>query len=129
MVINGNQLELKITVGDGSSGGMLIAYDTLSYPSVLRLPDTSEPDPTGNVTTLSADSGNTITRVRPTENGGRLLFPLAGYASITDGTWDISYRVWAGDSGDSVATIHADIDVTIRIASGDVRATLGTEVA
>jgi hypothetical protein len=37
--------------------------------------------------------------------------------------------VWAGDSGDSVADIHADIDVTIRTASGDVRATLGSEVA
>ncbi|HBK78992.1 MAG TPA: hypothetical protein DDZ83_04770 [Nitrospinae bacterium] len=128
-VADGNQLELKITVGDGSSGGMMIAYDTSGYRSVLRLPDTNEPNPTGRPATLSADSGNTVARVRPTENGGRLLFPLAGYASITDGTWDVSYRVWTGNSGDTVAEIHADMDVTIRTASGDVRATLGSDVA
>jgi hypothetical protein len=128
-VANGNQLELKITVGDGSSGGMMIAYDTSVYPSALRLPHTSVAKPNGNPTTVSADSGNTVDRVRPTENGGRLLFPLTGYASITDATWDVSYRVWTGDSGDSVADIHADMDVTIRTASGDVRATLGSEVA
>ena len=107
----------------------MIAYDTSGYRPVLRLPHTNEPDATGRPTTISADSGNTVARVRPTENGGRLLFPLAGYASITDSTWDVSYRVWTGNSGDTVAEIHADMDVTIRTASGDVRATLGSDVA
>jgi hypothetical protein len=69
-VVNGNQLELKITVGSGSSGGMMIAYDASDFPSVLVLPGTNEPDPQGIATILTADSGNTIARVRPAENGG-----------------------------------------------------------
>ncbi|NQW16895.1 MAG: hypothetical protein HQ478_05350 [Chloroflexi bacterium] len=128
-VANGNQLELKITVGDGSSGGMMIAYDTLSYPSVLKLPDTDEADPRGNPTTLTADSGNTVARAQPTENGGRLIFPLDGFTAISNSTWDVTYRVWAGNSGDLVADLHVDMDVLVRTESGDTRATLGSNVA
>jgi len=115
-VSNGNQIELKITVGAGSSGGMMIAYDATLYPSVLVLPGNNEPDPQGNATILTADSGNAVARVQPTENGGRLLYPLNGYSAITDSTWDVSYRVWTGDPPYGFQYFTTATDVTPAVA-------------
>ncbi|MEE8363077.1 MAG: hypothetical protein V3S18_03295, partial [Dehalococcoidia bacterium] len=119
-------LEVKVIVGSGAGDDMWLAYDTAAYPSYLRLPDQTDPDRAGNPVTLTADGGAATGRFRPDPNEGRFVFPLDGYTHLSDSDWAVTYRV-RKEAAD--ADIHADIDVLVRKANGDVRTTLATDAA
>ncbi|MDP6821975.1 MAG: hypothetical protein QF554_01630 [Dehalococcoidia bacterium] len=89
----GHQIELKVIVGAGSADDMWLAYDTSSYDSVLRLPGQRDDDAAGRPLTALADAGGSTGRFSVDPNGGRFLYPLAGYTRITDSPWTVNYRV------------------------------------
>ncbi|MCH7740540.1 MAG: hypothetical protein IIC93_10410, partial [Chloroflexi bacterium] len=128
-VLKGSQLEIKVIVGSGSDAGMLFAYDTTSFPTVVTLWNDTEAYPQGRPIILIADAGSSTGRFSPSPNSGRFIFPLDGYTSLSDSTWTVTYRtkkprfgwVWFVNAVTYQVTVDnlwEDVDISADVPAG-----------